>query len=71
MLGPALYLNKRESARDRLSMNPFRGLQLSGKHLSVARLQKNLAWHAQAKRCAPSFREAFEGANEANAFFSL
>ena len=64
----ALISMGRESARGRLSVNPLRCLQLSIKNHSVALLRKNLTWHAQAKRCPPSFRQAFDGANEASAF---
>jgi hypothetical protein len=56
MLGLAPYLNGRDSARGRLNMYPLGGLQFSNKNLSVALLRKNLIWHAQAERCAPSFR---------------
>jgi hypothetical protein len=70
-LALALYLNRRKSARRRLSMKPLRGLQLSSKKLGVALLRKNLAWHTQAEGCSPPFRYAFDGANEASTFLWL
>jgi hypothetical protein len=39
-LALAPYLNRRESARGRLSINPLRGLQLSSKNFSLVLLRK-------------------------------